>query len=335
MATINRKYVRTDGDYNLEAAVLENLAAQLEQEELPGIFAKHYSIGNKVIGVCTNHLGNKLACYQELRDVSGAGYDLVASNVNNLTAEYLRPLLFVNCLQMNTMDEATVAQFGEGVRKACKEAGIVVAHTDIVRLPHQIKDETFSCTGMTIGTEYREIHSMWIERRANIRAGRDIVGMTSDSICCDGIEFTRALYEKMGRNETVSGSDRTLIEKLTMPTHLYGTLIPELRSLVDFFAPVTTGGYANLDKVLPRNIDAVLTIPDVPPIFQLIQDKLYMDEKMMYSTFNMGFGMLLGTKFPEAVIDKCRSNQVQAQIIGKLRTGNGNVLVNGYKLSGI
>ena len=56
-----------------------------------------------------------------------------------------------------------------------------------------------------------------------------------------------------------------------------------------------SGFQGNIPRILPDNVDVVIdrTSWKVPKIFQLIQEAGSVEKDEMYSTFNMGIGMLL------------------------------------------
>ena len=59
---------------------------------------------------------------------------------------------------------------------------------------------------------------------------------------------------------------------------------------------ITGGGfYENIPRMLPEGIRAVVkkgSFP-VPPIFDLLQKKGDIEERVMYNTYNMGLGLVL------------------------------------------
>ena len=60
---------------------------------------------------------------------------------------------------------------------------------------------------------------------------------------------------------------------------------------------ITGGGfYENVPRMLPDGIRAVIQKDsyEVPAIFRLLASRGGIDEKMMYNTYNMGIGMVIG-----------------------------------------
>ena len=52
----------------------------------------------------------------------------------------------------------------------------------------------------------------------------------------------------------------------------------------------TGGGFRNLNRVKSKVCMELDNLPEPPPIFKLLQERLKFDYQMMYSTFNMGIG---------------------------------------------
>ncbi len=320
-------------DSQFKSIALRSFLKQLDQEELPGIFGTLYTIrSTEVLGVCIGHMDEKLQCYREIGDLSGAGYDLVAKSANSLAAEYVRPQMATCYIWMAKANEKVIKKIGAGVNRACKKAGLTLIGCEIAEMPSKLQEEAFCLGGAVMGIEYSEIHEKRIERRAKLRQGESIIGLPSSGLHCEGFHYARRLHETMKWDEKISRSDKTLIEELTTPVRLYSPLMDEIDHFTDFFVPVGDGGYGNLYKVLPPHLDAKIRIRNPPSIFKIIKDRFGIDEKTMYVTFNMGFGMLVGTDVPEAVIEKCRENQIKAEIIGELKRGQGRVMINRQEL---
>ena len=67
----------------------------------------------------------------------------------------------------------------------------------------------------------------------------------------------------------------------------------------------------------------------VPPIFTLLQQKVRLEEKMMYNTYNMGLGMVLAVDAADAdsVAGILREAGEQAYLVGEVVTGEEGVVI--------
>jgi len=324
---VMKKYAKAGVDIKRDGEAVKSLLAGMKEKELPGVFAKYHYVARKAIGISTDGVGSKLLCYQKLGNVSNAAYDLVAMNVNDLASEYIPPLLFVDYVSVNKSDQRMTRQLGEGLGRAAKEAQIILAGGELASLPDQIKEQTFDWAGAVVGIEDAERHGDLIQKRESLSSGLIVVGIKSSGIHSNGLTLARTLLRKMDADTKVT--QKTLLEELTAPTHIYSPSMIKLREICNFFVPITGGGYTNVNRILPKFLDAELQIDGVPQIFNLIQEKLEVSSEEMYEMFNMGYRMILGTEKAEQVIDEVTKEGKEAKIVGELQSGCGNTIVNG------
>lgn len=92
--------------------------------------------------------------------------------------------------------------------------------------------------------------------------------------------------------------DQKLGDALLEPTRIYVKTVLALLEEIDVHAisHITGGGfYENLPRVLKEDQDALVDLRDyeLPEIFKLIGQWGEIEEEEMFSTFNMGIGMVL------------------------------------------
>ena len=108
-------------------------------------------------------------------------------------------------------------------------------------------------------------------------------------------------------------------------------------------AHITGGGFVdNIPRVLPKNLDVVIRKGswDMPPIFQLIQEKSGVAEDELYQVFNMGIGMvaIVSAEKANAVLKFIRASTLRsaatkdgqkhkAWFIGEVVKGKGEARV--------
>ena len=125
----------------------------------------------------------------------------------------------------------------------------------------------------------------------------------------------------------------TLGETLLAPTKIY---VKALRSLKDggvavkACSHITGGGfYENVPRMLPDGVRAVIRKDsyEVPPIFGLLARQGQIEEKVMYNTYNMGIGMVLGVEAGQAqeAIRLLEAAGEQAFVIGEVISGEKGV----------
>jgi len=334
---MGNEYAKAGVDIKGESEFVKYLTSDIRQ--LPGIFAKYFYT-DKVIGISTDGVGSKILCYLMKGDVSDAAYDLLAMNLNDLAAEFIRPAAFTDYVALHKTDKKLAKQLGEGLKKAAEECGIHIAGGETASLPDQIKEDTFDWAGTAIGIEKKARHRRWIKRRKTLEKGLPVVGVEGYdkkrdgyTIQANGLSLARRLFEKHDPDEKLT--NRTLIEELTAPSLVLSPLMVDLtyKDLVYFFAPITGGGYTNMARVLPESINAEMEFKMKPnTIFQVIQNDFGVSDDEMYTVFNMGHVMAIGTDKPGDVIDVIRKEGLRAREIGELKEGSGEVIVNGRKI---
>ncbi|NLK72958.1 MAG: phosphoribosylformylglycinamidine cyclo-ligase, partial [Clostridiales bacterium] len=87
---------------------------------------------------------------------------------------------------------------------------------------------------------------------------------------------------------------------------------------------VTGGGfYENIPRIIPDGLGAEINLGswEVSDIFKYIQKQGNIETDEMFSTFNMGIGLIMATAENEA--DKILNNVQDARVIGKVVKGKG------------
>ena len=117
-------------------------------------------------------------------------------------------------------------------------------------------------------------------------------------------------------------------KELLAPTRIYVNPILSLLKTYNLkletikgIAHITGGAFYNkATKILPKGYGMVIERKSwkVPQIFKLIQDKANIEDREMYTVFNMGIGMILVVekRASKAVINSLRRINLKAYIIG-------------------
>ena len=174
--------------------------------------------------------------------------------------------------------------------------------------------------------------------RAGINAGDRLIGLASSGLHTNGFSLARrALFEVGGMSvrDQIPGAEATLAEALLKPHKSYvNAVLPLLQDVpgIRAIAHITGGGfYDNLPRVLPTNLNAVITRSswEVPSLFRLIQSAGNIADTEMFRAFNMGIGMILVVKAEDAayVIQRLNEAGEFAGDIGELVTGSHDVQV--------
>jgi phosphoribosylformylglycinamidine cyclo-ligase len=181
-------------------------------------------------------------------------------------------------------------------------------------------DDQFDLAGFCVGVA-QEDELLGPDR---VRPGDVLVGLPSSGLHANGYSLVRrVLLDGRPLDEPVPELGRSLADELLEPCAIYAPTVLDLRrrGLVHAAAHITGGGFVeNVPRTLPTGLGAVLERGAWRelPIFGLLQREAALSDEDLFSTFNMGVGMVLAVapEDAEAVGDA-------GQVIGRVEEGAG------------
>ena len=165
--------------------------------------------------------------------------------------------------------------------------------------------------------------------------GSSGLGLASSGLHTNGYSLARkALFDVGGHTLSEKLQDgRSIGEALAEPHRSYlNSLWPAVQHKdIQGLVHITGSGFqGNIPRVLPKNLDVIIdrTAWEVPEIFNLIQQTGDVEKDEMYSTFNMGIGMLVFIEEAKAEALKAEFEAAGEQVCyaGKVIAGEGKVL---------
>ena len=300
-----------------------------------GLLGKHYK--DPVLVACTDGVGTKLKVAFATGKHDTVGIDLVAMNVNDLIAEGADPLFFLDYFGTGKLDPGVMVEVLSGIVEGCKQAGMALLGGETAELPDLYAPGEYDLAGFCVGVMER---SKAFDR-TKIIPGDAVVGIASSGLHSNGYSLARkALLEVGGLklDDVPHGFDATLGAVMLAPTRIYARAVTavlkryKVKEVVKGIAHITGGGLvANVPRVLPRSVDAVIEKSKLrpQPIFALLQDTGGIAEDEMYRVFNMGVGLVLicSDYYASAIVRTLNTKKVgeKAWIIGKVEDGKGEV----------
>jgi len=294
--------------------------------EFEGDYAGLVDIGDQYLALATDGVGTKLLVAEAIDDYSTIGIDCLAMNVNDLVAQGVEPVAFVDYLAVEDPDDETAEEIGEGLRRGAEEAEVALVGGETAVMPDVIRglDIAGACAGLAPKGALFPGEAV---------VGDVLVGWPASGVHSNGLTLAREAATRSHEytDPFPPNPDRTIAEELLEPTQLYTKLLPSLRRHeAHAAAHITGGGWTNLLRL--GDFQYEITDPFEPqPVFEFIQEEGNVSDEEMHRTFNMGTGFVaaLSESAAQAVIDETDGGRV----IGHVEEGEPTVSIRGLELS--
>ena len=280
-----------------------------------GLFTlKHLGLKDPVLVSSVDGVGTKLKVDIEMGTHTLPGQDIVNHCCNDILVQGARPLFFLDYVAMGSLEPSVMDSIVVGMAKACRENDMVLIGGETAEMPGFYAKGDYDVSGTIVGVVEREN----IIDGSHIHPGTKILGLPSTGLHTNGYSLARkALFDVAGYTvkSKVEGLEGTIGEALTVPHRSYYKSLIDLTNAkkIDGMVHVTGSGFqGNIPRILPENVDVVIdrSAWQVPAIFKLIQQAGTVEKDEMYSTFNMGIGMLL-------FVDEANLAEVEAHLKAK------------------
>jgi phosphoribosylformylglycinamidine cyclo-ligase len=294
--------------------------------EFEGDYAGLVDIGDRYLALATDGVGTKLLVAEAVGDYSTVGVDCIAMNVNDLVAQGVRPVAFVDYLAVDEPDDETAEQLGAGLARGAERAGVALVGGETAVLPDII--DGLDIAGTAAGLAPKDALFP-----GEAEPGDALVGWPSSGIHSNGLTLAREAVTRAHEytDPFPPDTDRTIAEVLLEPTRIYTDLLDPLRAHgARAAAHVTGGGWTNLSRMGPHRY-AVTDPFDAQPVFEFVQAEGGVSDAEMHRTFNMGTGFVaaLAPADAEALVEA----DDEARVVGTVEeSGEGVVAVRGLSL---
>lgn len=269
-----------------------------------GLFAPDFTdMEEPVLVSGTDGVGTKLLLAQELDIHNTVGIDLVAMSVNDILCQGAKPLFFLDYIATGKLIPEKMAEVVEGVTEGCLQSEASLIGGETAEMPGLYEEDEYDLAGFAVG----------IVDRSKVITGQEIeqgdiaIGLPSTGVHSNGFSLVRAILEKnnIAFTDKIEGFEKSIGEELLTPTKIY---LKEVQALVDKnmvrgLSHITGGGlYENIPRILPEGLGLTIDTGVIPNlnIFESLQELGKIETKEMYSTFNMGVGMVAFVSEKEA-----------------------------------
>ncbi|SDY12282.1 phosphoribosylformylglycinamidine cyclo-ligase [Salimicrobium album] len=250
----------------------------------------------------TDGVGTKLKLAFETGKHDTVGVDLVAMCVNDIAAQGADPLLFLDYIGCGKNDPEVIEAIVQGIAAGCREAGCALIGGETAEMPGMYKQSEYDLAGFTVGMAGKQD----VLTGDKVKEGDVLIGLPSSGVHSNGFSLVRSILDQHNLSLEESYTlPAPLKEVLLTPTSIYVKDIQKLREAVELhgIAHITGGGfYENIPRMLPPGLGAKInaSLFSVPEIFSFLKEYGELSDQDMYSTFNMGIGMVIALSEEEA-----------------------------------
>ena len=281
----------------------------------------------------TDGVGTKLKLAFLLDRHDTVGIDCVAMCVNDIACAGGEPLFFLDYIACGKNDPEKIATIVSGVAEGCKQTGAALIGGETAEMPGFYPVDEYDLAGFAVGI----VDEKDLITGKDLKAGDTLIGIASSGVHSNGFSLVRKVFS-MSKEALDTYYDKlgcTLGEALIAPTKIYVKALKSIKEAgvtVKACSHITGGGfYENIPRMLPDGIRAVVKKDSypIPPIFGMLAEDGEIEEKVMYNTFNMGLGMVIGVDPADAekTMEAIRAAGETPYIVGYTEAGEKGVTV--------
>lgn len=287
----------------------------------------------------TDGVGTKLKIAFAMDKHDTIGIDAVAMCVNDVVVQGAEPLFFLDYLACDKVIPAKIEAIVAGIAEGCSQSGCALIGGETAEMPGMYAEGEYDIAGFTVGV----VDKKKIVNGSSIAPGNTVIGLASSGVHSNGFSLVRKLlleqegYSLQDKLPELGGE--ALGDVLLTPTKLYVKPVLSLLEKVDVkgMAHITGGGFIeNIPRVLPDGVNVDIEYGSWPilPIFSLMQQKGNVSLRDMFTTFNMGIGLVIivAEEQAEAALAALRAAGESPFTIGKVTEGSKVVTFTGAEV---
>lgn len=279
----------------------------------------------------TDGVGTKLKIAFLMDRHDTIGIDCVAMCVNDVACAGGEPLFFLDYIACGKNYPEKIATIVSGVAEGCLQSGCALIGGETAEHPGLMPEEEYDLAGFSVGVcDKKDLITGEL-----LKPGDVLIGLASTGIHSNGFSLVRKIFDmtEESMNTYYEELGATLGEVLLAPTRIYVKALKAAKEVgvrIHACSHITGGGfYENVPRMLRDGVRAVIRKGSyaLPPIFQLMQKKGEVEEKVMYNTYNMGVGMIVAVDSAdvERTMQAFRTAGDSCFVIGAVEAGEKGV----------
>ena len=250
------------------------------------------------IAFSTDGVGTKLLVAEMIEKYDTVGIDCVAMNVNDILCVGATPISMVDYIAVSEAKPALLEQVGIGLARGCELAGVNLSGGELAQVAELMAQKPGKVSFDIIGTAIGTIDPAKIIVGEHLEEGDILIGFESSGLHSNGYTLARKICFEIGKFAPDRHFDelkRTLIEELLEPTRIYVKEVLQILNEVPVKAlfHITGDGFFNLTRTAKAVGYKIEFLPEIPPIFHLLQKTGRVSPAEMFRVFNMGIGFAL------------------------------------------
>lgn len=291
-------------------------------------------IEQPVLVAGTDGVGTKLKFAFLMDKHYTVGQDCVAMCVNDIVCQGAEPLFFLDYIATDKVIAEKIADIVKGIADGCVLSECALVGGETAEMPSFYSADEYDMAGFAVGIADRAR----IIDGSKVAEGDVIIGLPSSGVHSNGYSLVRKVFfDKMNMDafDYVEELGTTLGDALLTPTRIYVKACKSVFGKYDIhgIVHITGGGfYENIPRILPDGLCAEITKGtwEILPIFDYIQKCGDIETKEMFSTFNMGIGMMFAVDPAEAddIVKTLKAEGEKPVVIGRVVKGEGVVIID-------
>ena len=278
------------------------------------------------LATSTDGVGTKIEIANTFNKFDTIGVDLVAMCVNDLIVQGAKPLVFLDYISINKIDQKKLKSILKGIITGCNISGCQLVGGETAEMPGTYAKGKFDIAGFSVGIVDEK--NIIINK---IKKNNIILAVPSNGLHSNGFSLVRHVLKVKKINIKNSNFFK---KELLKPTAIYVKEIMRLNkhNLINGCANITGGGLVdNIKRVIPKNLTAEIDLNTikVPKIFKWLKSMGVSNDQML-KTFNCGVGFcIIVEKSKINSVQKIFSKKYKPYYIGKILSSKNKVSLNG------
>ncbi len=245
-----------------------------------------------VLVLKTEEPGSKQLLSFKYGKIDAICQDMINHLINDIAVMGATPLSIQDAVICGKLEKTVVPRIVKAMAAACRAQGCVLTGGETSEQPGMLKAGTYVLTSSVVGI----VEKSKVIDGSKIKAGDVVLAIASNGLHTNGYSLVRALLKKDPGLAKKKIGKRTFLDAILLPHTCYFQALKGLfgHPALTGLAHITGSGIAgNLERVLPRSLDAVINLSHIKvlPVFTMIRDAGNVSDKEMLRTYNMGVGL--------------------------------------------